>query len=66
MEALSIGHWLIGWIIFSLYFVPVALAFVRKAKPFAGIAIVNVLLGWTILGWIGALVWASVAEPRHA
>jgi hypothetical protein len=33
-------------------------------KPFAGIAILNVLLGWTFLGWVGALVWAAVAERK--
>ncbi len=23
-----------------------------------GVAVLNLLLGWTVLGWIGALIWA--------
>jgi hypothetical protein len=29
------------------------------------IVVINILLGWTVLGWIGALVW-SVASFKAA
>ncbi|WP_277226774.1 superinfection immunity protein [Hymenobacter sp. YC55] len=39
-----------------LYFIP---AIVAKGKRNAtSILVLNLLLGWTILGWIAALIWA--------
>ena len=31
-----------------------------------GIVLCNLLLGWTVLGWLVALVWALVDESRDA
>jgi len=52
-----------GWFLtlLILYFAPALMA-VRK-KGAAGIVALNLLLGWTVLGWIIALVWA-LAAPR--
>lgn len=48
-----------------LYFVPTIVALVRKRpKPGATIA-VNVLLGWTVIGWAVAL-WMSFQTPSVA
>jgi hypothetical protein len=45
-----------------LYFLP---AIIGRHKPDAmGIFIVNLLFGWTVIGWIMALIWACAAE-RH-
>ena len=41
-----------------LYFLPTLIAGHRDHPKFAGIAILNLLLGWTGLGWVGALIWA--------
>lgn len=41
-----------------IYFVPAALAVFFSSKRAAAIFILNLFLGWTVLGWIGALVWA--------
>jgi hypothetical protein len=46
------------------YFLPVILAAHRGCKNFAGIAIVSVLLGWTVLGWVGGLAWAACDQPE--
>lgn len=43
------------------YFIPAYIA--RNTKYSAGITILNLLLGWTILGWIAALIWA-VSAPK--
>ena len=45
----------------ALYFLPSVVGD-RKRNRWA-IFTLNLLLGWTILGWIGALVWALCAEP---
>jgi len=47
--------------IFVIYFLPTM--FGGNKKYFAGILIVNTFLGWTLLGWVGALVW-SVCSPK--
>jgi hypothetical protein len=40
------------------YFVPSIVALVKKKRNTGAIVLVNVLLGWTVIGWIVALVWA--------
>jgi ABC-type transport system involved in cytochrome c biogenesis permease component len=40
------------------YFVPSIIAFVRHHHNQWAIFALNLLLGWTLLGWIGALVWS--------
>lgn len=57
----------IFWLIsLFLYFLP---AFLARNKPnFTSILILNILAGWTFIGWIIALVWAlsSDSQPRLA
>jgi hypothetical protein len=42
-----------------LYFLPSVVAYNRNHKDFAGVLIVNLLLGWTVVGWVVALAWAT-------
>lgn len=44
--------------LFALYMLPSIAALVRKQPNATGIIILNLLLGWTVLGWIAALIWA--------
>ena len=41
-----------------LYFLPAIIANSRKHHNSGPILVINLLLGWTFLGWVGALVWA--------
>jgi heme/copper-type cytochrome/quinol oxidase subunit 2 len=41
-----------------LYFVPAMVASNRKHSQTTAIAILNLFLGWTLIGWVAALVWA--------
>jgi len=43
-----------------LYFLPTLLA--RHKEDFMGIFLVNLLAGWTVIGWFIALIWACSAE----
>ncbi len=45
----------------GLYFLPTLIACGRNLPSRAGIAMVNLFLGWTFIGWIAALVWAIAA-----
>lgn len=48
-----------GAILFiALYFVPTIVAVIRKVTNQGSIAVVNVFLGWTLIGWIVALAMA--------
>jgi hypothetical protein len=43
----------------TLYPVPSAVAFFRRHPQRAQIVALNILLGWTVIGWAIALVWAK-------
>ena len=47
-----------------VYFFPWALAMPRKCKAADGIAVVNLFLGWTFVGWVVALAWAASGEVK--
>jgi hypothetical protein len=54
------GLLLIG-LILSGYFLPTIVAFYRGHDNRVGIMLLNLLLGWTCLGWIGALIWSVLS-----
>jgi hypothetical protein len=45
-------------VISLLYFLPLAIAFSRGHKDTGAIFVVDLFLGWTLVGWVVALVWA--------
>lgn len=58
----SAANGVLALVIFSVfYFAPTIIAVVRKRQPLA-VGMLNLFLGWTVLGWVGALVWA-VTNP---
>ena len=44
--------------IFAIYFAPALIASSRNNDAKNAIAFVNLVLGWTILGWVACLIWA--------
>jgi len=42
----------------AAYFAPMIVAIASDHKNTASISVVNVLLGWTLIGWAVALAWA--------
>lgn len=46
-----------------LYFLPSMLAWSRKSQRRWKITAINVLLGWTVIGWIVAMVMTWAYEP---
>jgi hypothetical protein len=42
----------------SLYFLPTIVAEIRRTEHGAGIFWVNLIFGWTVLGWVAAFIWA--------
>jgi hypothetical protein len=51
-----------------IYFIPYMVASQRKKQNVVAIGMLNLFLGWSIVGWVVALVWAaskdSVPPPR--
>lgn len=46
----------------GLYFLPSAIAVKQNHKNMVALFALNLLLGWTVLGWVGALVWSLSAQ----
>jgi Superinfection immunity protein len=53
-------------LLLAIYLVPTTIAVNRKHNNVAAIAVLNILLGWTFLGWVVALVWATTNNVRAA
>lgn len=46
-------------LVIGLYFLPGIVAHSRSHNDENAIVILNVFLGWTIIGWLGALIWSA-------
>jgi len=49
----------------AVYFAPGIVAAYYKHPSATGIAVLNFLLGWTVLGWVAALVWAFTGYSEN-
>ena len=47
---------------FVFYFLPSIIAAARSKRDLVSIFILNLLLGWTAIGWVVALVWAAKTD----
>ncbi len=43
---------------FVMYFLPTIIALARSKRDIMAILLLNLFLGWSVIGWIVALVWA--------
>jgi len=54
-----------------VYFIPWFIAYGSDHRQSVAIFALNLLLGWTLIGWVGALIWALIkpapppAPPRE-
>ena len=67
------GDWAIALLplFFIAYLTPVFIAVLRKHRFTTAIGFINLALGWTVVGWLAAIVWAvnkdvrdGAADPR--
>lgn len=64
-----LGPWefgLIFMIVFALplYFLPTLIALARRKTNKPPIFLLNLFAGWTVLGWIIALVWGAMSDKE--
>ena len=63
------GGFMLGGLLaaaFGLYLVPSMVGMNRNRERAGGVVVVNVFLGWTLLGWVGALAWAMALPLEEA
>ncbi len=58
MQNFTILELLLVVLIFAFYFLPTLIAFLRQHKNKLAIFLLNLLLGWSGLGWVVSLVWS--------
>lgn len=57
--------WALGIVLLAVYFLPWITARSRRHRNVSAIAVLNFLLGWTVIGWIVALVWSVTANTEE-
>ena len=67
LGALCIAHFFIVLLLLLpifllIHFLPSILA--RQKEHFVAILLLNIFLGWTIIGWIAALIWSLTDTPK--
>lgn len=50
--------------ILALYLLPSIFAFQRGKKNKLAILLLNILLGWSLIGWVGSLVWSVMVDTK--
>ncbi|MFH1128777.1 MAG: superinfection immunity protein [Candidatus Omnitrophota bacterium] len=60
MQNFTILELLLVVLIFAIYFLPTLIAFLRRHKNSLAIFLLNLFLGWTVLGWVVSLVWSVI------
>jgi ABC-type transport system involved in cytochrome c biogenesis permease component len=54
------------FVLVVLYAVPSVIARWRHHRNTASIIVLNLALGWTVIGWVGAMIWALYVPPRRS
>ncbi|MFE2329272.1 superinfection immunity protein [Streptomyces sp. NPDC059385] len=52
-------------IVLALYFVPTIIAIPRNIPNRGSVVVINIFLGWTVIGWVIALAMAARSATPH-
>jgi hypothetical protein len=58
----NIGTLILVGISFFFYFLPTIVGWSKQNST--AIFVLNLFLGWTVIGWVVALVWACTRDPQ--
>lgn len=54
-----------GLTLIAIYLAPFIIALARGSKRTGGVFVINIFLGWTVLGWVIALAWAAGSDTHE-
>ncbi len=54
----------VGMLLLIVMFIPWFVATSRGIKNTLAIFLLCLFFGWTLVGWVGALIWAVVENPK--
>jgi len=60
------GVAILGIVLFVLYWIPTFVAWTRKHPDKISILVLNLFLGWSVIGWVISLVWSLKSKPAAA
>jgi hypothetical protein len=49
----------------ALYLIPTIVAVIRKVPNMGSVVVINVFLGWSLVGWVVALAMAARSQPQQ-
>lgn len=63
-----VGGFLVVAVTLGVYFLPAIIAASREHHQGGSIFVLNLFLGWTVLGWVIALIWSvsAIKKPSTA
>jgi len=51
-------------VVVVIYMLPTLIAFGREHPRRQEITVINILLGWTLIGWIAVFLWALLVQTE--
>ena len=63
---IDVRGWFISALLILFYLLPTWLAFDQGHRRRVTICVLNILLGWTIIGWFGLLLWSMTRSRRDS
>jgi Superinfection immunity protein len=51
-------------LIVLIYMLPTLIAYARDIPQRMTVTVVNIVLGWTLIGWFLTFLWASLAQSQ--
>lgn len=66
VDASSMQSGVMKGMVIALYFLPLIVAWLRGHHNKASIFLLNLFLGWTVIGWIVALIWSASAIKQKS
>ena len=58
-------EWTPIMLVLAVYCLPTIIAIIRGMERGGGLLLLNLFLGWTVLGWLGALIWSVTGETSR-
>ncbi|NEU31225.1 superinfection immunity protein [bacterium LRH843] len=61
---MGIGSLIVFVFLLPFYFLPAIIAIIRGKTNKVAIIVLNILVGWTFIGWVIALVWSLMKDKK--